>query len=65
MSQSFTATATRLAGMIPRLLGWRPADFWEATPMELAAILSADDAAAGEALTRTELTTLLERDSHG
>ncbi|OYY90513.1 MAG: hypothetical protein B7Y45_07835 [Sphingomonas sp. 28-66-16] len=31
-------TAARLAGVAGAVLGWRPADFWAATPAELAAI---------------------------
>ena len=61
----FADGAGRLAGLIPRLLGWRPADFWEATPAELAAILSADEAGGGEPLSRSELDRLLEREHHG
>ena len=30
-----------LAGIAGALLGWRPADFWAATPAELAAIVAA------------------------
>lgn len=65
MSESFSACAARLAGMVPRALGWRPAEFWDATPAELAAILSMDGGAGGETLTRAELNTLLERDGDG
>jgi tail assembly chaperone len=61
----FADGAGRLAGMIPRLLGWRPDDFWEATPAELAAILSADETAGGEPLTRSEFDRLVERERHG
>jgi uncharacterized phage protein (TIGR02216 family) len=32
--------ALQLAGQTAILLGWRPDDFWSATPAELAAILS-------------------------
>lgn len=32
--------ATRLAGLAAILLGWRPDDFWNATPAELAAALA-------------------------
>lgn len=33
--------AVRLAGMAGALLGWRPREFWNATPAELGAILNA------------------------
>jgi uncharacterized phage protein (TIGR02216 family) len=38
---SFTDMARRLAGQAGLLLGWRPDDFWRATPEELAVALSA------------------------
>ncbi len=37
----FSDCALRLAGITGALLGWRPADFWAATPAELAAIVAA------------------------
>ena len=40
-STTFTAAASRLAGLSGWLLGWRPGEFWAATPAELAAILDA------------------------
>jgi Phage tail assembly chaperone protein, TAC len=53
----FKTGAIRLAGLIGALLGWRPGEFWAATPAELATILSAlaptgfgADAAADSAL---------------
>ncbi|MGE4323814.1 MAG: phage tail assembly chaperone, partial [Sphingobium sp.] len=33
--------ATRLAGVAGWLLGWRPGEFWQATPAELGAVLRA------------------------
>jgi uncharacterized phage protein (TIGR02216 family) len=51
---TFAASATQLAGQTALLLGWRPDDFWNATPAELAAILAAvtptGDAADGATL---------------
>jgi len=64
-ASTFAAVAGRLAGIIPRTLGWRPQAFWEATPAELAAIFAADDQSPGEPLTRSELVSLMERDSNG
>jgi Phage tail assembly chaperone protein, TAC len=53
---SFAQAARKLAGQSAVLLGWRPDDFWNATPGELAAILSAftpdGDAADGSTLTQ-------------
>jgi hypothetical protein len=65
VSELFAHGAARLAGHVPRLLGWRPDDFWHATPAELAAILTTAEPAGGEPLSRGELDNLLERDGHG
>lgn len=40
MSETFGANAARLAGAAARLLGWRPHEFWSATPAELASVLT-------------------------
>lgn len=37
----FGPVATRLAGLTAVLLGWRPDEFWRATPAELVMILAA------------------------
>ena len=42
---SFFKMAARLAGVAGWLLGWRPDEFWRATPAELESVLRA---AAGE-----------------
>ncbi len=63
---SFTPGAIRLAGLLPRMLGWRPGDVWSATPAELAAILSPAANPDGAApLSRAELDHLLETDRNG
>lgn len=36
MSESFGAAAARLCGAASMMLGWRPHEFWQATPAELA-----------------------------
>jgi hypothetical protein len=46
VSAQFAEAARRLAGMAGAMLGWRPDEFWRATPDELAAII---EAMAGEA----------------
>jgi hypothetical protein len=65
MSGTFAAGAARLAGLIPRVLGWRPGDFWNATPAELAAIFAANGEPGGTPLTRGELAALMEQDRDG
>ncbi|MEA3037721.1 MAG: hypothetical protein QOE79_234 [Sphingomonadales bacterium] len=60
----FAEAATRLAGAAALLLGWRPDEFWRATPAELAAVLNA---ARGETagLGRAELQRLMEANPDG
>lgn len=59
MAECFGAAAARLCGAAALLLGWRPDEFWNATPAELtlalqphAAPLEPPDPAAIEALRR-------------
>ena len=40
MTGTFAAGARRLSGQAALLLGWRPDEFWAATPDELAATLA-------------------------
>ena len=65
MSGTFAASALRLAGLVPRTLGWLPQHFWETTPAELTAIFAAEDPAGEDPLTRSELDALLEREANG
>lgn len=44
----FADGAAGLAGMAGALLGWRPDEFWRATPAELAAVLRAMTERAAE-----------------
>lgn len=41
MSARFATSAARLAGVAGALAGWRPDEFWRATPAELEAVLVA------------------------
>ena len=41
MAADFALVAARLAGLSGALLGWRPPEFWNATPAELASVLEA------------------------
>ena len=58
---TFAAVATRLAGLAARVLGWRPHEFWAATPAELASSLGSDDGAETPP-SRPDLMTMMERD---
>ena len=62
----FAAQAGRLAGKVALLLGWRPDEFWTATPAELGAIFSAraeSDPHAG--MSRDDLKRMMEHDGDG
>lgn len=45
--QTFGDGAAQLSGAAAKLLGWRPGDFWKATPAELALALQISTAADG------------------
>lgn len=65
MSARIADGALRLAGLVPRLLGWPPDTFWNATPSELAAVLEPEVGAEPAPLTRGEMETMMERERHG
>jgi uncharacterized phage protein (TIGR02216 family) len=54
----FAEAAGRLAGVAGALLGWRPDEFWRATPAELAAVLEALLPEAEESVGRSDLERL-------
>ena len=56
----FSESAGRLAGLAGALLGWRPAEFWEATPAELIAVARALMPESEVALTPVDLVRLKE-----
>lgn len=62
MSALFGTAAVRLAGLAGQVLGWRPGEFWAATPAELAAILAPLAAAPGAPLSRAECEKLMEQE---
>ena len=62
---TFADSTRQLAGQTALLLGWRPREFWTATPAELAAIFAVQASIAPPSLSREHLTTMLERESHG
>ena len=60
----FGEAAHRLAGLVPRVLGWRPHEFWQATPAELVAILQPGSTEPAS-MSRQDLNHLMERDGNG
>ncbi|MGI8942629.1 MAG: phage tail assembly chaperone [Qipengyuania sp.] len=61
MSERFTARALRLGGLATRALGWRPAEFWGATPAELAMAMSGGEE-ADTPPTHEQIRRMIERD---
>lgn len=65
MSDSFAGAAARWCALAARLLGWRPGEFWNATPAELAMALAApDDAATPSPPNREAIARMMERDAN-
>lgn len=54
---SFSEQARRLAGLAGVLFGWRPEEFWNATPAELAALM---EALSGAGEVRVDVARLQE-----
>ncbi|HEX8620522.1 MAG TPA: phage tail assembly chaperone [Allosphingosinicella sp.] len=59
--ERFSASARRLAGLAGALLGWRPDEFWRATPAELGAVLEAMLGSWEEPAGRADLERLMQR----
>lgn len=57
----FSDSAARLAGIAGALLGWRPEEFWNATPAELAAVLGAMGGGEAPTANSADLARLKER----
>lgn len=57
---SFSQSAARLAGVAGALLGWRPDEFWRATPAELAVIIAALAGDAASAADGGDVARLME-----
>lgn len=60
MSAQFGEAAARLCGAASQLLGWRPDDFWNATPAELGIALQPPGEGV-EPVTATALEELRRR----
>ena len=61
MAGDFTESAARLAGLTGAVLGWRPDEFWAATPCELATIFEALSPRVEAPPTRDDVTRLKEQ----
>ncbi|MGZ8296986.1 MAG: phage tail assembly chaperone [Allosphingosinicella sp.] len=58
--ERFSEAAAELAGLAGALLGWRPEDFWRATPAELGAVLGAMAGPGEIGASRSDLDKLME-----
>jgi hypothetical protein len=64
MNESFAATARRWNTLAARLLGWRPDDFWSATPAELVmALAEPGEVAANMPPSRELIAQMMEREA--
>lgn len=64
MTARFGDAALHWAGLAAQALGWRPAEFWAATPTELATALAPpDDLTALPPPSREAIARMMERDS--
>jgi uncharacterized phage protein (TIGR02216 family) len=57
--QNFSGAARRAAHVAAAVLGWRPGEFWAATPAELVTALGLDDAPQSRA-DANKLAALME-----
>ncbi|HEX9965947.1 MAG TPA: phage tail assembly chaperone [Allosphingosinicella sp.] len=57
----FSESAARLAGIAGALLGWRPDEFWRATPAELGAVLAAMIGTQEGGVSSDDMRRLVER----
>ncbi|OHD01606.1 MAG: hypothetical protein A2885_03345 [Sphingopyxis sp. RIFCSPHIGHO2_01_FULL_65_24] len=62
MSEAFGPGAVRLAGVMARVAGWLPGQFWAATPADAAAVLAAwaDEDGAAMPMARDALGAMME-----
>jgi hypothetical protein len=63
VNETFGGAALRLAALAARALGWRPQEFWAATPAELATSLGLGAIEAVASLDRGQLQRMMERDN--
>lgn len=56
------SAAVTLAGLMARVAGWRPGEFWAATPADVRAVLAGWTETSGEAgFDRAALGAMMER----
>lgn len=65
LREDFGSAALRLAGLAGLHFGWTPAVFWDATPAELGALVTAALPAGGGGLGSAELARLMKEHPDG
>lgn len=65
MTQNFADAVPAICGLAAQLLNWRPAEFWTATPTELAMALSDPKDQAISPCTREQLNMMMEAENNG
>ena len=61
MNAAFGPGAVRLAGLMARLAGWCPEQFWRATPADVAAVLAGWREEACDGVDGAVLAAMMER----
>ncbi|WP_379923168.1 phage tail assembly chaperone [Erythrobacter sp. R86502] len=65
MTPRFADASARWCALASQQLGWRPAEFWSATPAELAMALTApDDLNTPPPPSREMIAQMMERDAN-
>lgn len=65
MPPSLAEIIPRLCALSAQYLGWRPGEFWVATPAEMALALSDPAQKQGELVSLSDFHDLLERERNG
>lgn len=66
LAPNFADAAARWCGLSARLLGWRPTEFWSATPAEMAmALTDPADPTIPTPPSREMIAKMMERDADG
>ena len=65
MPRNFTEVIPHLCALSAQYLGWRPGEFWAATPAEIVLALSDPAYEPGEMVSLSDFQDLLERELNG
>lgn len=65
MSATLTRTILQLNAIAAQRLGWKPNEFWQATPAELSAALVDPTHLGSPMMSLAEIEHMMERDKNG